>query len=367
MSHRDLHWRMMPEDFFLRMLRLERRRAERSRKPFLLMVLDCGALLLSDDGRRVLKKILRALCSSTRETDIAGWYETGSKIGLILTEVEIPSKDPAQNTVLRKIDSALRRELAVDQLNQIRISSHYFPEDRDQQRPSRPADSTLYPDLMRQAASKRLSQVIKRGIDIAGSLFALILFAPLFALIAVAIKLSPQGPILFKQERVGQYGVNFTFLKFRSMYCSNDAAIHKEYLKRFIAGELSAKPTEEGQKTIFKITADPRVTPVGKFLRKTSLDELPQFLNVLQGKMSLVGPRPPIPYELESYDIWHRARLLEAKPGITGLWQVSGRSRMSFDDMVRLDLQYARTWSLWLDIKILLQTPRAVFSAEGAY
>jgi lipopolysaccharide/colanic/teichoic acid biosynthesis glycosyltransferase len=128
-------------------------------------------------------------------------------------------------------------------------------------------------------------------------------------------------------------------------------------------------PAREGpsQNAVYKIQDDPRVTRVGKFLRKTSLDELPQLINVLKGEMSLVGPRPPIPYELEAYQIWHRRRVLEAQPGITGLWQVNGRSRIKFDDMVRLDLQYARTWSVWLDIKILWQTPRAVLFGAGAY
>ena len=128
-----------------------------------------------------------------------------------------------------------------------------------------------------------------------------------------------------------------------------------------------AWPASRTNGRVYKITEDPRLTSVGKLLRKTSLDELPQFLNVLRGDMSMVGPRPPISYELANYDIWHRRRLLEEKPGITGLWQVSGRSRLPFDDMVRLDLRYAATWSLWLDAKILLQTPHAVFSGEGAY
>src|SRR2546422_5417446 len=125
--------------------------------------------------------------------------------------------------------------------------------------------------------------------------------------------------------------------------------------------------SETNGRAIYKLTNDPRLTRLGRFLRKTSLDELPQFLNVLRGEMSMVGPRPPIPYELEAYDIWHRRRLLDVQPGITGLWQVSGRSRLPFDDMVRLDLKYARAWSLWLDLKILLRTPHAVFSGEGAY
>jgi len=204
-------------------------------------------------------------------------------------------------------------------------------------------------------------------IDIAGSTVALIIFSPLFLLISVAIKLSSQGPVLFKQQRVGQRGHRFTCFKFRSMYFVNDPNIHNEYVKRFISGKADSQRLEGNRNAVYKITEDPRVTRLGKLLRKTSLDELPQFLNVLKGEMSLVGPRPPIPYELESYDIWHRRRIWEAKPGITGLWQVNGRSKTTFDEMVRIDLEYAQTWSLWLDFKILLRTPRAVLSGEGAY
>ena len=118
---------------------------------------------------------------------------------------------------------------------------------------------------------------------------------------------------------------------------------------------------------VFKIVNDPRVTPLGHFLRRSSLDEFPQFWNVLRGEMSLVGPRPPLPYEVARYKRWHRRRVLEAKPGITGLWQVTGRSRTTFDEMVRLDLRYARSYSLWTDLKILLATPRAVCSGKGAH
>jgi lipopolysaccharide/colanic/teichoic acid biosynthesis glycosyltransferase len=150
------------------------------------------------------------------------------------------------------------------------------------------------------------------------------------------------------------------------MCVNNDATIHREFVKSFIANANGGSTQTSEVRSPYKIAADPRVTLIGHFLRKTSLDELPQFLNVLMGDMSLVGPRPPVPYEVECYHVWHRTRLLAAKPGITGLWQVGGRSRVKFDDMVRMDLQYAATWSLWLDIKILLQTPRAVFSANGA-
>jgi lipopolysaccharide/colanic/teichoic acid biosynthesis glycosyltransferase len=181
--------------------------------------------------------------------------------------------------------------------------------------------------------------------------------------IAAAIKWTSKGPIFFRQERLGCNGKVFTFLKFRSMYNDNDPARHKDYIRKYI-GEQQKAAVEPG---IFKLKDDLRITPVGGWLRKTSLDELPQLINVLKGNMSLVGPRPPIPYECDLYDIWHRRRLLSCRPGITGLWQVTGRSRTTFDDMVRLDLKYINEWSLGLDLKILLKTPGAVFSGNGAY
>jgi lipopolysaccharide/colanic/teichoic acid biosynthesis glycosyltransferase len=150
------------------------------------------------------------------------------------------------------------------------------------------------------------------------------------------------------------------------MYDGNDPSIHREYVKALIAEMVESGQSNGSEDPVYKLTQDPRITPIGRFLRKTSLDETPQFWNVLKGEMSLVGPRPPIHYEVLSYDIWHRRRIFEAQPGITGLWQVSGRSRMTFNEMVRLDLQYARTWSLGLDMKILLRTPRAVLSGSGA-
>jgi lipopolysaccharide/colanic/teichoic acid biosynthesis glycosyltransferase len=157
---------------------------------------------------------------------------------------------------------------------------------------------------------------------------------------------------------------SFTMLKFRTMHTNADDTIHHEYVTRFI--NASVDTTAAANPGIFKMMNDPRVTPIGHFLRKTSLDELPQLWNVLRGDMSLVGPRPPVPYEVEQYKPWHCRRVVDAKPGITGLWQVTGRSRTTFDEMVRLDLRYARTQSLWTDIKILLATPAAVIAGKGA-
>ncbi len=225
-----------------------------------------------------------------------------------------------------------------------------------------PFNIFLYPDLTKKSIGKKIPIFIKKAIDLVGSATALLLFAPLFIAIALAVKLTSPGPVFFKQERVGLNGKIFPFLKFRSMKTNCDSKEHRDYIKKFINDQKNCA-TEPG---VFKLTNDSRITKVGSFIRKTSLDELPQFINVLKGDMSLVGPRPPIPYECELYDIWHRRRLLSCKPGITGLWQVTGRSRTTFDEMVRLDLKYIREWSLLLDLKILLMTPKAVIGGDGA-
>jgi lipopolysaccharide/colanic/teichoic acid biosynthesis glycosyltransferase len=165
--------------------------------------------------------------------------------------------------------------------------------------------------------------------------------------------------------RIGQMMKPFKILKFRTMRIDADDSIHHKYVSWFITSSDKAQAQDKSQ--IFKLTSDPRITPIGHFLRKTSLDELPQLWNVLKGEMSLVGPRPPVWYELQQYKPWHRYRVLEVKPGITGLWQVSGRSRTTFEEMVRLDLRYAKGRSLWTDVKILLATPKAVISGKGAW
>ena len=177
----------------------------------------------------------------------------------------------------------------------------------------------------------------KRVLDILGSAALLIALAPLFAVVAVLVKLTSKGPVLFPQERIGVGGQPFRMMKFRTMHVNADPRIHQQYVEKFIQ---SSNASGSGEK-VFKIVNDPRVTPIGHFLRRSSLDELPQFWNVLKGEMSLVGPRPPLPYEVARYKRWHRRRVLEAKPGITGLWQVTGRSRTTFDEMVRLDIRYA--------------------------
>jgi len=331
------------------------------------MLLDPGELALHARGSDVLDKTVSAVFSAIRETDVAGWYEDDSLLGVIFSELGPAEKKCILTTLHAKITAALRSNLKTEELSRIQISFHCFPDDREDHDTGFPARAKLYPDLTKRDEATRASRVIKRAIDVLGSAMALLVFSPILLTIAAAVKLSSPGPILFRQKRIGQHGIPFTFLKFRSMHCANDSQIHMEYIKRFITGAVDSDKSQTNGNVIYKITKDPRVTRVGRFLRRTSLDEFPQLLNVLRGEMSLVGPRPPIPYEVESYDIWHRRRLLEVKPGLTGLWQVNGRSRLRFDDMVRLDLKYARAWSLWLDVKILLRTPRAVFFGDGAY
>jgi len=204
---------------------------------------------------------------------------------------------------------------------------------------------------------------LKRTSDIVIASLALLVTSPIWLVISVLIKRDSDGAVFFRQERVGMDGRIFLCLKFRTMAQDADERLHRESYRQNIAGEIET--AENGKQTYGKVPNDPRVTRVGRWLRRTSLDELPQLINVLRGDMSIVGPRPPIPYEVREYDIWHRKRL-EMKPGITGLWQVSGRNRLSFDDMVKLDLFYIENWSVLLDLKIILLTIPALWRDDGA-
>lgn len=355
---------VLVEEAFRRRIAIERKRTERSREPFLLMLLEAGSAENGDALDKTLTGIVAAMQFSTRETDVVGWYKDRSTVGVIFTGLVVSDKSSVLSTILGRVSAALQQEVTMERFNQITFSFHFFPDDWDGDSSGRPSDPILYPDLFIPSNDQRALLRVKRAMDIAGSTLMLIACLPLFAIIAVAVKLTSKGPVLFRQDRIGQYGRRFTFLKFRSMRVNNDESAHKEYVKQLIAGVAERVQTGNGE-AVYKLAGDKRITPIGKFLRKTSLDELPQFINVLRGDMSLVGPRPPVPYELAAYQTWHRRRVLQVKPGITGLWQVTGRSRVRFDDMVRLDLRYAISWSPWLDCKILLRTPAAVI--KGAY
>jgi lipopolysaccharide/colanic/teichoic acid biosynthesis glycosyltransferase len=233
-------------------------------------------------------------------------------------------------------------------------------------------------DLLGLVSDRRvLYYSIKRGMDMIFSLLFLILLSPFFALITLGITIYSPGPIFFKQERMGAVRIShagkvfwkkqkFICYKFRTMKVNSDSKIHEDYIKALI-NENKEKMNElqGGTTEIRKLTSDPRVTRPGKLLRKLSLDELPQFWNVLRGDMSLVGPRPAIPYEVEMYKPWYIHRL-EAQPGITGLQQVTARCTASFEEQVKLDIEYIKRQSIWLDLLIMIKTPIVILSTKGA-
>ncbi len=232
-----------------------------------------------------------------------------------------------------------------------------------------PDESTLDPltsfikGMEAEAEATDSYSVVKRCFDFTVAFVLVVLSFPLLLVLAICVKLSSKGPVFFVQERVGKGGKPFKFYKFRSMAHGNDTSIHEAYMQKLIRGEVEANGADD--KPQFKIENDPRITEFGHFIRKTSLDELPQLINVLNGTMSLVGPRPPIPYEVQAYKSWHLQRL-SVKPGVTGLWQVSGRSSIAFDEMVQLDLEYIEKKNLLLDMKILLQTIPAALNTSTA-
>lgn len=357
----------LDEATFRQMIAVERKRTERSKAPFLLMLLEVDPGEGTRAEAATLDAVMRILLASSRDTDLIGWYKERAILGAIFTGLVVNDRRSILDAFLTKINNTLRDELTPAQFSQVRISFHFFPDDWDHDKPGQPSNAALYPDLLNKDKGRRSVLLTKRVIDISGSVLLLIFCAPLFLVIALAIKLSSKGPVFFRQQRVGRYGKTFTFLKFRSMYVNNDPAVHREFVTKLIASKAQGAGKTENGNAEYKLKDDKRITRIGKLLRRTSLDELPQFINVLKGDMSLVGPRPPIPYELAAYQTWHRQRLLGVKPGITGLWQVLSRSTVEFDEMVRLDLRYASTWTPWLDIKILLRTPVAVIKGTGAY
>jgi lipopolysaccharide/colanic/teichoic acid biosynthesis glycosyltransferase len=306
---------------------------------------------------------IEALNAAKRETDPLGWFEQDTVLGVIFPEIKTASAD-----VAGKMDARFRCELArrigVERVSELSIWLYIRPE----LEPGTEIGPSVIEPLKLQLSSRNgrsgVYDSIKRGLDVFGSLVLLTLLSPLMLLVAALVKLTSPGPVFFRQVRVGSEMKAFTMLKFRTMHANATHALHAEFVGSFI--KSSSKVDGAAESAFFKITNDPRVTAVGRILRKTSIDELPQFWNVVRGDMSLVGPRPPLPYEVEQYQRWHRRRILEAKPGITGLWQVMGRSRTTFDEMVRLDIRYAKTRCLWTDLRILLATPKAVIAGTGA-
>jgi lipopolysaccharide/colanic/teichoic acid biosynthesis glycosyltransferase len=356
-SSGDRH--VLCQELFWDILSRERNRAIRLDQPFVLWVVSAdrtsfdlrSSSALDHRNAWLWPPVIDALARAVRGTAVIGWLERQSALGAILPAIGTPDAE----TLIRR---ELARRLDPATAASLEIRSHVFC-------PALPASADPFVTQSISPAPRRIAgDAIKRGLDVVGSLTLLLLLSPVLFLIAGLLKVTSAGPVVFRQTRIGQSAKPFTMLKFRTMRVDADPSLHHEFVTRFIKSSAQLHPA--GRKAVFKLTNDPRVTPLGRILRKTSLDELPQLWNVLKGDMSLVGPRPPLAYEVEQYRPWHWRRILDAKPGMTGLWQVTGRSRTTFDEMVRLDLRYVRSRSLWADIRILLATPRAVVSGKGA-
>ena len=343
-------------------------RAERSNQSFSVVDFNIGDVEANKELDRELgKQLLRVLAKRLRSTDEVGWLD-GYHVGVLLYNTPSEGAQIFSKKILEMLPDAFTPpDFKIHSYpigDQTKDDSSY--QGQEKRRTSRGSPSSY--DVVREKSTTKLAREMKmlyslampkwkRLLDIAGALFLLILFSPLFLLVALVIKILSPGPVFFKQPRVGYGGKVFTLYKFRTMKVHADTSAHQRYLSELIRGTGDANETV---KPMIKLD-DPQIIPfIGKILRATCIDELPQLVNVLLGDMSLVGPRPPILYEVEDYVAWHTGRF-DAVPGMTGLWQVSGKNRLTFLDMARLDIRYSRQRSLVLDLIILLLTPLALF------
>lgn len=349
-----------PTDRFRDLIERERSRADRTGVRFSLVVFNHKGR--KRDTYRTLYHLATLLLSRARTSDEIGWFDKTSLAVLLIGAGAVGAAEFG-----RKVTALLPEGVAVPN-----VSVYVYPTNGQgeaepgsaadpgseagafrrvsppfaNERAALPADAAMSPVFFRQLP------LWKDVLDVLLALIALILLSPIFLLIAVYIKIADPGPVFFRQDRVGFRGKKFECWKFRTMKVNNDAAAHEAYLKSLI---------QDGDQAMVKLDArkDPRIIPLGWILRQSGLDELPQLINVLRGDMSLVGPRPCLPYEAKEYDQWHAERF-DSVPGLTGLWQVSGKNRTTFKDMMRFDIRYARRMSFWMEMQILFKTFPAV-------
>lgn len=336
---------------FLRMVQREKRRTDRSHS-----ALSLAVLVVDANGGTTVQQMLDKVSTMVRETD----YVTATDdqcIAVLLPD----TGDAGLRSFLDKV--ALTRSVQTSEVTGATYPDAEFDrlvtERLGTPRSRHPVDADEF------VAVRSHGYPLKRSLDVVAALVALTVLSPLMLVVALAIKLTSPGPVIFRQSRVGRGGAPFVMYKFRSMRTDMDDRVHREFVAKLIDGGKTAA-SGSAHAGGFKLKVDPRITAIGRFIRKTSIDELPQFYNVLKGEMSLVGPRPPVPYEAERYQSWHQRRVFELKPGLTGIWQVEGRSRVSFDEMVRMDLRYLRHCSLRFDLGILLRTVAVVLTCKGA-
>jgi len=379
---------------FRRDLETERARADRNGHCFALVCFEVSGAERESAAAAALAKALR---QRMRAADEFGWYDS-TRIGVLLYDATFEGAKVFASSVWESVaeTGAVPAAFSIDVYPSVNTSSSQgapggngsvkvnprIPNSDDVQLPKRqrvvregrslveentfclpyrpispilPYPSGAGPSL-RSAFTRKVPRP-KRVMDVVAAITGLALLSPLFLVVTILIKIVSPGSAFFKQQRVGHGGKIFMLIKFRTMKTGLDSVAHKEYLTKLIK---SSGNGDEG-KPMTKIEDKSQLIPIGGWLRKTCIDELPQLFNVLRGEMSLVGPRPPIPYEVDEYQRWYSLRF-DTVPGMTGLWQVSGKNRLTFSQMVRLDIQYARHQSVWLDMKILLRTPRAILS-----
>ena len=333
---------------FRRELEREKRRAERSQRALSLTVLRVP----SEDAAGGLVAELLAI---KRETDLVGWLDAAT-----LAVLCVDTNAQGRKGFLRKVTKLTAgRGVAMDAAT--------FPDALfESLARGCAADVDAQAERLIAGEAESAGYAGKRTFDCFFAALALLVLAPLLLLVALVIALESPGPPIYRQKRLGRGGVPFTFYKFRSMWSDVDDRIHRDFVLGLIR-DGDAQPAPPGSRANpYKLSGDARITRVGRFIRKTSIDELPQLFNVLRGDMSLVGPRPPLPYEAANYEPWHLRRILGIQPGLTGLWQVEGRSRVGFNEMVRMDLRYLRKCSFGLDLRILVRTVRVVLTCYGA-
>lgn len=353
-------------------LEREKARAERNGHSVCLVTIQSGRHPARERPR--LEEVLRR---RLRIMDEAGWFDR-SRIGVLMPYTSAQGAWHMVGDVCRLMQGMLSpsdcrvytyphdrfgregptrepEELVADETQHVGAASEHLVDDSRARGGSREAVEALPEANPFESRPRTGAPLWQRSLDVLGSLLGLLVLSPVLLAAALAIKLVSPGPVFFKQVRIGRGGAPFQLWKLRTMKVDADAAVHQNHVI-----ELIRSAQEDGAaKPMTKLGADRRVIPFGRILRGTCIDELPQLINVLRGEMSLVGPRPPIPYEVREYLPWQKRRL-DTTPGLTGLWQVSGKNRLTFNEMVRLDIRYCRTKCLWKTVAILCRTPRAI-------
>lgn len=347
---------LIPGHQFMRLLDHEKWRADRSGAPLSLVLFRFSGR--KRDESTSIGALSEFLLEHKRQTDVVGDLAPNF-VAIVLPDTNEEGTDRFVQKVARRaadLGVSIARATYPDDL----FDTLACAGDEDHVRVD------CYPLFVdASTAARGVAFVVKRAIDIAGATFGIITLAPVMIATAIVVAATSPGPVIFRQIRLGRSGVPFMFYKFRSMVCDADDRIHREYVSSLIDAGRPGNQQRAKVALWTKLESDPRVTRVGRFLRRTSIDELPQLFNVLKGDMSLVGPRPALPYEALKYQAWHLRRLMDVKPGITGLWQVDSRGQSTFEDMVRMDLRYLRNWSLAMDLRILVKTLWTVLRRRG--